>query len=184
MTHTQWAAVAAASALALSGAVHAQPAAPRPATLESPPAAAELTGPIVKAERKTVWVNHLGAIVALAVEGTTQVAGPNISRAQDLRPGQTIQVSFVVQGVQNLARSIRVQDAGALPPQSGGGRHHLGDTAPNPRGTTVPDTSSPAAPATPAPGRDPLRPAGPGQPLDHTAPLPPAPVPPATRGVP
>lgn len=71
----------------------------------------ELTGRVVKAERKTVWVEHAGAIVPLKIDKSTQFTSPDIKRANDLNQGDEIRASFEVKNTENVAKSIGKADA-------------------------------------------------------------------------
>jgi hypothetical protein len=72
----------------------------------------ELTGKVVKADNKMVWVDHMGAVVPLSVDKSTQFTDPNLKRARDLQPGQEIRASFEVQETKNVAKSISMSGTG------------------------------------------------------------------------
>ena len=67
----------------------------------------ELTGRVVKADNNTVYIEHMGAVVALKVDHNTKFESPAIRHAKDLQPGQEIRASFAVKNqTDNVARSI------------------------------------------------------------------------------
>lgn len=111
----------------------------------------ELTGKVVKADNKMVWVDHMGAVVPLSVDKSTQFTDPNLKRARDLQPGQEIRASYEVQETKNVARSISMSGTGGsgsgdvMSPDSsinqGQGTGGSGDT-----GTMNPDTRSSPSP--------------------------------------
>jgi hypothetical protein len=67
----------------------------------------QITGRVVKSDRKTVWVEHAGAIVPLKVDKNTQFGDPSLKRASDLREGDEIRASFEVRKTDNVATSIQ-----------------------------------------------------------------------------
>ncbi|QSQ18687.1 RNA-binding protein [Pyxidicoccus parkwayensis] len=66
----------------------------------------ELTGKVVKADAKTIYVDHMGAVVPLKVEKSTQFNDPTLKKAKDLQPGQEIRASYEVKETENVAKSI------------------------------------------------------------------------------
>jgi hypothetical protein len=66
----------------------------------------QLTGRVVKSDRKTVWIEHAGAIVPLKIDKNTQFTDPSLKRAQDLREGDEIRASYEVRKTDNVATSI------------------------------------------------------------------------------
>ncbi|SEU09446.1 hypothetical protein [Stigmatella erecta] len=91
----------------------------------------ELTGRVVKSDRKTVWIEHAGAIIPLKVDKSTQFTGTEQKRASDFKEGDEIRASFEVNKTDNVATSIGLandgtggsgevqfpaQDPNALPP--------------------------------------------------------------------
>jgi hypothetical protein len=67
----------------------------------------QLTGRVVKSDRKTIWVEHMGAIVPLKVDKNTQFADPSLKRASDLKEGDEIRASFEVRKTDNVATNIQ-----------------------------------------------------------------------------
>jgi hypothetical protein len=75
----------------------------------------ELTGKVVKISGKTIWLEHMGAMVPLKVAASTRFVDPSIKRIKDLREGQEIRASFVVQGkTTNVAQSISLSGTSGL----------------------------------------------------------------------
>lgn len=72
----------------------------------------ELTGTVVKADAKNVWVDMQGTVVSLKVDKTTQFTDPTVKRARDLEPGQQIRASYVVQSTDNVAKNISMSGTG------------------------------------------------------------------------
>lgn len=66
----------------------------------------QLTGRVVKSEKKMVWIEHAGAIVPLKIDKNTQFTDPSLKRAQDLKEGDEIRASFEVRKTDNVATSI------------------------------------------------------------------------------
>ena len=72
----------------------------------------QLTGRVVKADARTVWVDHMGAVVPLKVDKSTQFSDPSLKRAKDLQVGQEIRASYEVKETDNVARSISMSGTG------------------------------------------------------------------------
>jgi hypothetical protein len=72
----------------------------------------ELTGKVVKAGKKMVWVDMQGAVVPLTVDKSTQFSDPNLKRAADLQVGQEIRASYEVKSTDNIAKSISMSGTG------------------------------------------------------------------------
>ena len=72
----------------------------------------ELTGKVIKADSKTVYVDHMGAVVPLKVDKSTQFSDPNLKRAKDLQPGQEIRASYEVKETENVAKNISMSGTG------------------------------------------------------------------------
>lgn len=71
----------------------------------------ELTGTVVKISGKTLWMEHMGAVVPLKIGASTRFDDPSIKRVKDLKEGQEIRASFVVQGkTTNVAQSISLSN--------------------------------------------------------------------------
>ncbi|MBJ6763097.1 RNA-binding protein [Myxococcaceae bacterium JPH2] len=71
----------------------------------------ELTGKVVKANSKMVWVDHMGAVVPLEVDSKTQFTDPSLKAAKNLKEGQEIRASFEVKDTKNVAKSIAPSSA-------------------------------------------------------------------------
>jgi hypothetical protein len=80
----------------------------------------QLTGRVVKSERKTIWIEHMGAIVPLKIDKNTRFADPSIKRASDLKEGDQVRASFEVRKTDNVATSIEMS-SGMGPGQGGSG---------------------------------------------------------------
>lgn len=71
----------------------------------------ELTGTVVKISGKTLWLEHMGAVVPLKIGASTRFDDPSLKRVKDLKEGQEIRASFIVQGkTTNVAQSISLSD--------------------------------------------------------------------------
>ncbi len=69
----------------------------------------ELTGKVVKADKKTLYVEHMGAVVQLKLDKKTQYED-SLKSASDLKEGQEVRASFLVEkGTTNLATRIRLE---------------------------------------------------------------------------
>ncbi|MBN1208451.1 MAG: hypothetical protein JXB05_26560 [Myxococcaceae bacterium] len=67
----------------------------------------QLTGRVVKSEKKMIYLEHAGAIVPLKIDKNTQFMDPAIKRPQDIKPGEEIRASFEVRKTDNVATSIQ-----------------------------------------------------------------------------
>jgi hypothetical protein len=76
------------------------------------PVANQLTGRVVKNDKKTLYIEHAGAIVPLKVDKNTVFSDPSIKRVQDLKEGDEIRASFEVRKTDNVATSIQKSSAG------------------------------------------------------------------------
>lgn len=101
----------------------------------------EITGRVVKSDRKMIWVEHAGAIVPLKVDKNTQFADPSLKRASDFKEGDEIRASFEVRKTDNVATSIgKNTDMG----QGGSGSDvMMPDKGINQPDTTLPPSSVP-----------------------------------------
>ncbi|MCY1015461.1 RNA-binding protein [Pyxidicoccus sp. MSG2] len=72
----------------------------------------ELTGKVVKADSKTIFVDLHGAVVPLKVDKSTQFNDPSLKKAKDLQPGQEIRASYEVKETENVAKSISMSGTG------------------------------------------------------------------------
>lgn len=72
----------------------------------------ELTGKVVKAGSKMVWVDMQGAVVPLKVDKSTQFNDPTLKGAKDLKEGQEIRASYEVKETDNVAKSISMSGTG------------------------------------------------------------------------
>lgn len=66
----------------------------------------ELTGRVVKNDKKTLFVDHMGAIVPLKIDKNTQFNDPSLKKAADIKEGDEIRASFEVRKTENVATSI------------------------------------------------------------------------------
>jgi opacity protein-like surface antigen len=66
----------------------------------------QLTGRVVKSDKKTIWIEHMGAIVPLKIDKNTQFTDPSLKRATDIKEGDQIRASFEVRKTDNVATSI------------------------------------------------------------------------------
>jgi hypothetical protein len=66
----------------------------------------QLTGRVVKSEKKMVWLEHMGAIVPLKIDKNTQFNDPSLKKATDIKEGDEIRASFEVRKTDNVATSI------------------------------------------------------------------------------
>ncbi|KFE71801.1 hypothetical protein [Hyalangium minutum] len=67
----------------------------------------QITGRVVKSDKKMIWVEHAGAIVPLKVDKNTQFTDPSLKRASDFKEGDEIRASFEVRKTDNVATSIQ-----------------------------------------------------------------------------
>ncbi|MCP3141432.1 RNA-binding protein [Pyxidicoccus xibeiensis] len=114
----------------------------------------EITGKVVKADSKTVWLSQAdGAVVPLKVDKSTQFGDPNVKRAKDLQPGQEIRASYEVKETDNIAKSISMSGTGG----SGAGDVMSPDSSINEGtgGTGMEDDKSLDPGMTPPPSTDP-----------------------------
>lgn len=79
----------------------------------------ELTGKVVKADSKHVWVDMQGTVVSLKVDKSTQFSDPTLKRAKDLQPGQEIRASYEVKETDNVAKNISMSGTGGSGTGSG-----------------------------------------------------------------
>jgi len=70
----------------------------------------EITGRVVKSNKKMVWVEHAGAVVPLKINKQTQFGDENLKRAQDIKAGDEIRASFEVNNTDNVATNIQRSD--------------------------------------------------------------------------
>jgi hypothetical protein len=71
----------------------------------------ELTGKVVRSDAKTVWIDHMGAVVPLTINASTVFEGGTITRARDLKEGQEVRASFEVQNkTSNVAKTISLNE--------------------------------------------------------------------------
>jgi hypothetical protein len=67
----------------------------------------ELTGKVVRSDKKTLYVEHMGAVVPLKIDRKTKFEGDTLKSSRDLKEGQEIRASFTVEnGTNNVATSI------------------------------------------------------------------------------
>ncbi len=72
----------------------------------------ELTGKVVKAERKLLYVEHMGAVVPLKIDNKTKFED-TLKSSKDLKQGQEIRASFTVEnGTTNLATTVGLASGG------------------------------------------------------------------------
>jgi hypothetical protein len=104
----------------------------------------ELAGKLVKAESTIVYLEHMGAIVALRVDENTRFSGEGVKSSRDLREGQEVRASFTVKGTTNVADKIAVE------PASGGRPDGTApDRSPAPRDPGIPPPAGPGGPSLP-----------------------------------
>lgn len=108
----------------------------------------QLTGRVVKSERKMIWVEHMGAVVPLKIDKNTQFTDPTLKRATDLKEGDQIRASFEVKKTENIATSI---GKGGLGEGQGGSGS---DVMKPDQGINQPMESLPPSPGTGGSGRN------------------------------
>lgn len=107
----------------------------------------ELTGRVVKSDKKTIWVEHMGAIVPLKIDKNTQFTDPSLKRATDIKEGDQIRASFEVRKTDNVAKSIGMSsDMG----QGGSGS----DVMKPDKGINQPSDTLPPSPGTGGSGKE------------------------------
>ncbi|MGQ0507940.1 MAG: hypothetical protein ACT4TC_21770 [Myxococcaceae bacterium] len=73
----------------------------------------EISGKVVKHMGKTVYVEHMGAVVAIKVDSKTRFEGDAIKSSKDIKAGQDIRASFTVENTtDNVATSIGLAGTG------------------------------------------------------------------------
>ena len=81
----------------------------------------QLIGTVVESKSHTLYLQHMGAVVPLRVEKSTDLAGLAGKKLSDLKPGDEVQVSFQVKNkIENVATRI------GLPSSTGTGGSGLG----------------------------------------------------------
>jgi hypothetical protein len=125
----------------------------------------ELGGTVVKADSKTLYLEHMGAVFPLKIDDETEFSGAGVSSSRDLKEGLEVRASFTVeQKTTNLARRISV--AGA----SGRSSRSTGSTGTTPGEDERIPPGSPPLPPERGPGIPPDRPPMPGDPSGTPAP--------------
>ncbi len=67
----------------------------------------QLSGTVVKAEKNTLYIEHMGAVIPLKIVEGTKFSGEGLESSRDLFEGQEVRASFTVQGeTTNVASSI------------------------------------------------------------------------------
>lgn len=83
----------------------------------------QLQGKVVKADRKELFIEHMGAVVPIKLDERTQFGGTSIKKSGDLMEGQEVQVAFKVKDkIDNVATMIMLasdQAAGGAGFESG-----------------------------------------------------------------
>jgi hypothetical protein len=109
----------------------------------------QLTGRVVKSEKKTIWVEHMGAIVPLKIDKNTQFTDPSLKRATDIKEGDQIRASFEVRKTDNVATSIGMS-SGMGEGQGGSGS----DVLKPDKGINQPSDTLPPSPGTGGSGKE------------------------------
>lgn len=105
----------AAMTMLAAGGVYAQQEPPPQAGAMEEMHRGELTGKVVKADQKMVYVDYMGAIVPLKIESSTKFVDPQLKRAADLKEGQEIRASFKVdKKTNNVAETISLEKKGGM----------------------------------------------------------------------
>ncbi len=113
----------------------------------------QITGRVVKSDRKTIWVEHAGAIVPLKIDKNTQFTDANLKRATDIKEGDQIRASFEVRKTDNVVTSIGMSsDMG----QGGSGLESGSDVLSPDQGINQPSDSLPPSPGTGGSGSEDL----------------------------
>ena len=93
----------------------------------------EITGRVVKAERHTIYLEHMGLVIPLHVTSQTQFTDPSVKSPRDLKEGQDVRASFSIKNrTQNVAQSISLAGQGGAGLQEQGTQ---GGTMGQPYGT-------------------------------------------------
>lgn len=132
----------------------------------------ELSGKVVKADSRTLYLEHMGAIVPLKLDDKTEFAGEGLKSSRDLAAGQEVRASFTVEKeTTNVATRISLARASERGTASGSSPRVPDDTGRTPRGDRpVPHERTPGMP----PGEAPI-------PRDPGERVPPDPVPPVPK---
>jgi len=84
----------------------------------------QLLGTVVESKSHTLYLQHMGAVVPLRVDKSTDLAGLSGKKLSDLKPGDEVQVSFQVKNkIDNVATKI------GTPSNTGTGGSGLGTTS-------------------------------------------------------
>ena len=113
----------------------------------------ELSGTVVKTDANTVYLEHMGAIVPMKIDASTQFSGAGVKSSRDLTEGQEVRASFTVKETTNVADRITGSSAPGRPPAGSG------TTGMTP-GPSVPPERGPGMPPEPLPPRTPPTPDG------------------------
>jgi len=77
------------------------------AEAQMPGAQNQLTATVVEAKGKELFVEHQGVVIPLKVEKDTKIEGMTGKKLSDLKPGDEVQVSFMVKNrTENIALDI------------------------------------------------------------------------------
>ena len=122
----------------------------------------ELSGTVVKADSRTLYLEHMGAVFPLKLDDRTEFSGAGVSSSRDLKEGQEVRASFTVEKkTTNVARRISVAGASSL---------STGSTGTTPSEDERIPPGSPPLPPERGPGIPPNRPPMPGDPSGTPAP--------------
>ena len=117
----------------------------------------EITGRVVKAERHTVYLEHMGLVIPLHVTSQTKFTDPTVKSAKDLKEGQDVRASFSIKNrTQNEAQSISLAGQGGAglqeqQPSQGGtmGQPYGTPSGQQPSGTEQQPSGTEQQPTTP-----------------------------------
>jgi hypothetical protein len=137
------------------------------ATASTPPVSAtplgarQLSGTVVKADDKNVYLEHMGAVIPLKVDENTRFTGEGVKSSRDLTEGQEVRASFTVKGTDNVADRITAERASGKPGADSGKTGADTGRSPPPGAEGLP----PGHPPVPRdPGRSPVEPGTPPTP--------------------
>lgn len=124
-----------------SGTVPSTPSSSNSAMTRHDLAKNELTGKVVRADKNSLYVDHMGAVILLKIEPNTKFESAGVTQSNDLKEGQEIRATFIVKDkTSNVATVIWLEGAtsGANKPGTDMDAHHRTTTSPN-RPATVPE---------------------------------------------
>lgn len=79
----------------------------------------QVQGKVLKADNKSITIEHMGAALPLSVQSSTAFQG--VKSAKDIKEGQQVRANFELKGTQNQLTSIEVLPGAGSQQQGGSG---------------------------------------------------------------